>query len=98
MHFALSQYELSRRKYSSLSVAVVCHILQEQQDLEALQKRDTWLNALHAKYQIDLADVFEVLCLLRAIAGKCEPVPVPNPGLEMPEFGRLSLECKHEIA
>ena len=29
LHYAMSQYELSRKKYSSVAVAAICHVLQE---------------------------------------------------------------------
>lgn len=29
LHYAMSQYELSRKKYSSIAVAAICHVLQE---------------------------------------------------------------------
>ena len=36
LHYSLSQYGLSRRKYSSIAVAAICHFLQEaHEDLQA---------------------------------------------------------------
>ena len=32
MHFAMSQYEISRMKYSSIAVASICHVLQDIND------------------------------------------------------------------
>lgn len=36
LHYAMTQYSLSRRKYSSIAVAAICHVLQEvHEDLQA---------------------------------------------------------------
>jgi len=36
LHYAMSQYNLSRKKYSSIGVAAICHVLQEvHEDLQA---------------------------------------------------------------
>ena len=32
LHYALSQYDISRKKYSSIAVAAICHVLQEVND------------------------------------------------------------------
>lgn len=29
LHYALTQYDLSRKKYSSVAIAAICHVLQE---------------------------------------------------------------------
>jgi len=41
LHYALSQYDLSRKKYSSIAVAAICHFLQEaHDDLQAHQQQN----------------------------------------------------------
>ena len=38
LHYALSQYDISRKKYSSIAIAAICHVLQEVNDeMEAVQ-------------------------------------------------------------
>ena len=39
LHYALSQYDISRKKYSSTALAAICHVLQEVNDeMEAVQQ------------------------------------------------------------
>ena len=32
LHYAVSQYDISRKKYSSIAIASICHVLQEVHD------------------------------------------------------------------
>jgi hypothetical protein len=66
IHYAMIKYKLSRRKYSSIAIAVVCHILQQNQEPDQnhrnseslmgqpmtpwLAKRDAWLLIIANKY------------------------------------------------
>jgi hypothetical protein len=66
LHFALSQYNLSRLRYSSLAIAAVCYIIQENAEAakvrEIKQARDKWLSILITKFEdIDPKEVFETL-------------------------------------
>lgn len=66
LHFAMSQYHISRCKYSSIAIAAICHILQQNaesnQVLEVRTCRDQWLSILATKYnEIDFGEVFEIL-------------------------------------
>ena len=41
MHYAMSQYEISRKKYSSIAVASICHVLQDiSEDLHELHAQE----------------------------------------------------------
>jgi hypothetical protein len=75
-HYAMSQYELSRKRYSSIAVAVICNVLQDIQiqftldngnqaasQVTFLQNvRDQFLNSIFQKYpQLDQDEIFEVL-------------------------------------
>ena len=62
----MSQYSLSRRKYSSIAIAAVCQIMQQNADFsratEVKSCRDQWLSILVTKYdEVDLSEVFEIL-------------------------------------
>ena len=74
LHFAISQYNISRKRYSSIGIAAICHIMQEtcdmttnqdqaQQEQDTKQCRDMWLSTLITKYkeEIDLQEVYEIL-------------------------------------
>ena len=66
LHFSMIQYNLSRRKYSSIAIAAVCQIMQQNADLsraaDVKSCRDQWLSILLTKYdEIDLPEVFEIL-------------------------------------
>ena len=80
LHYAMSQYDLSRKKYSSLAIAAICTVIQDVHfdlistggcDLQGL--RDTFLVEsckLNGKFGggdavADLAEIHEILSLFK---------------------------------
>ena len=77
LHYAMSQYDLSRKKYSSLAIAAICTVLQDAHDdlhqnqmdsfnaqISDMQKiRDSFLTKCKERVgeQIDLAEIYEIL-------------------------------------
>ena len=77
LHYAMSQYHLSRKKYSSLAIAAICTVLQDAHDdlhqnqmdsfnaqISDMQKiRDSFLTKCKERFgeQIDLAEIYEIL-------------------------------------
>jgi len=66
LHFAMSQYSLSRRRYSSIAIAAVCHVIQDKTEPNKIfatrESRDKWLSILATKYEeIDFGEVYEIL-------------------------------------
>lgn len=74
LHFAMSQYTLSRRRYSSIAIAAICQTMQQIAEMrnaaETRNCRDQWLTILVTKYdEIDLAEVYDILCEFSQASG-----------------------------